>query len=522
MTPMLHGMVRMNTTKKNVLFLITHDVGPVYGCYGNHQIHSPNVDHLARESVQFDSHFCQWPLCGPSRANLFTGCRPLTTQRYNNQPFFNEFRTRAPAGFASLPEKFSHHGWRSHGIGFIYHDEVDETSWTEGHRKPAPITDPLPPWAEGWFTSDELYEWKAPGSRELIRERLEALKDSGMTPGEFRKRENIRRARGPAFESAEVDDEDYYDGKTAHLACRFLEEYPEPMVKARSSQSAEQEPYFLVVGFVAPHTPFRAPSRYWDLYDSNALSLHPNRDWPIGSADWMAGDSEPAQYYTTNGYSKPWRPNDAQLRELLHGHYATISYLDALIGKILEAAKIRSDWDNTIVVVTSDHGFSEGQHGYLGKHNMWDASLRIPLLLRIPGQRGFESRIRRVTEHADVYPTLSEIAGIPVPGYCEGRSFLSLLSNPEADWKDTAISHRKPMWHDRLQVYDWCSSIRTPSHRYTEYLDQNGLVLGRELFDYVRDPLESRNRADDADHEAVRQALSWQLHQAVQRPDMSL
>jgi arylsulfatase A-like enzyme len=505
-------------SRPNIIFLVTHDVGPVYGAYGNRQISTPNVDALAGESVRFDSHYCQWPLCGPSRANLFTGCRPLTTGRFNNQPFFAPYRSTAPPDFTSLPEYFVRNGYASRGFGWVYHDDVDPPSWSLGHEIPAPNPGPVPSWAEGYLDADYLFEWKNPASREVIRERLEAVKGEGITPEEFQDREVFRRARGPAIESADVDDSEYYDGKVAEGACKFLRSYGGGGVKGESGLP----PYFLGVGFVAPHTPFRAPARYWDRYDAGAFTLPANREWPAGSAEWMAGDSEPAQYYTTHGYTRPWRPNEAQLRELLHGHYATISYIDALIGRIIAAARERGDWENTVVVFTSDHGFSEGQHGYWGKHNMWDASLHVPLFVRTAGKDGdagdggHARSVERVTEHVDVFPTVCDLAGLPVPAQCEGASLLPLLRDQGGSWKDVALSHRKHMWHDRLQVYDFCHSIRTPQHRYTEYRDADGSVIGAELFDYEDDPLETANMADLPERAALRRALAGQLRDAVE------
>jgi len=488
----------------NVIFLITHDVGAVYGCYGNNEIYSPNIDSLASESVRFDSHYCQWPLCGPSRANLFTGCRPLTTKRFNNLPFFKSFRNRAPEGFVSLPECFARAGSHTFGAGWIYHDDIDNPSWTEGHSIPLPNTDTLPAWAEGWMSPDYLYEWKAESSRALIRSRLEKLKEAGVTPEVFQQPEVFRKARGPAVESAKIDDNQYYDGKVAELACGFLDQY-----------QSDRYPYFLAAGFVAPHTPFRASEKYWNLYNRSELTLHPSREWPLGSDDWMAGDSEPAQYYTTKGYTKPWKPDEDQLRELLHGHYAAISYLDAQVGRILEKARRRDDWDNTIIIFTSDHGFSEGDHGYWGKHNMWDASLHIPLIIRIPEERNVPTAVSRITEHVDVFPSLCDVAGIPIPEFCEGRSFRSLLYNSESEWKDTAISHRRHMWHDRLQKYDQCDSIRTKGYRYSEYKDIGGDVVGAELFDYEKDPLESINHADEECYTSVRNELAKKLKSSL-------
>ncbi len=514
--------------KPNVIFVITHDVGPVYGCYGNTLIHSPNIDRLAGESVRFDRHYCQWPLCGPSRASLFSGLRPMSTRRFNNEPFFAEFRGRAPSGFATLPEQFGNAGYRCFGTGWIYHDEPDGPSWNAGHRLPDPNPGPVPDWADGWLDADGLYEWKAPQSRELVRQRLEAARRAGMTMKEFRTLAGERVARGPAVESADVSDDAYYDGKVAAQARAFLTDHP------------IGEPYFLGVGFVAPHTPFRAPKRYWDLYRREDMPLPESRVPPVGSAEWMEGDSEPAQYYTTHGYTRPWRADEFQLRELLHGHYATISYIDALLGSILDEAKRRSDWEETIVVFTSDHGYSEGHHGYWGKHNLWDATLHVPLLIRPAAVRvPAEAAVGTVTEHVDMYPTVCELAGVSVPEFLNGTSRAKAVTGetvtpavaeesaprgsspmPPRDGETDrlaetggfAVSHRKHMWHDRLQVYDIAHSIRSERYRYTEYLGTTGARLGEELFDYENDPLETKNHVEEPDYAAAKEELRRRLH----------
>lgn len=466
----------------NVLFVICHDIGRRYGSYGNDQIHTPNIDRLAQESIQFNNQFCQWPLCGPSRANIFTGCRPLTTERYNNQPFFPNFRKKMGAEFYSLPEQFRLNGYQSLGTGFIYHDVEDPLSWSQPKWEPT-IPDKLPEWAKGWLPPENMHRWQNPQSLELMRQRLEGLQAQGYTQEQFKDPAVWRKAQGPAVESIDADDEVYYDGKVTRKALEYLE------------RLNSEQPFFLTVGFIAGHTPFMAPQKYWDLYDREQLHLPENLNVPEGSPDWASGDSEPVQFYTQDGYEKSWRANREQALELLHGHYAAISYIDAQVGKLIDALKRRGVYENTLIVFTSDHGFHDGEHGYWGKHNVWDVSFQVPLLIRIPGQSDTGRHIDALTEHVDIYPTLCDLCGLSTPDFLEGDTLVPLINNPALSWKHAVFGHRKHMWHDRIQAYAMSDTVRTQTQRLTLYRDDQDNEIYVELFDYQQDPLETTNFA---------------------------
>ncbi len=499
----------MNGSKPNVLFFIMHDIGRRYGCFGNENVISPRIDALACESLRFENHFSHWPLCGPSRANIFCGLRPPSTERYNNQPFFPDFRKRRGEGFRSLPELFRRRGYRTFGSGLVFHDVDDPPSWSDGffrsslpaeeHRwiRIAQEASPNP-----WFNEDSL---------RLIEERLARLRARGLDEAELLRPENLRRFRGPAAEAGDVDDQACFDGQAAEEAVKWIDGYD------------RRDPFFLAVGFTAGHLPFNCPRKYWELYDRSRLQLPENREPPAGSPEWAEGDSEPVQYYTQTGYEQPWHADEQQSLELLHGHCAGISYIDALVGRILEALRARGLYKDTLVVLTSDHGFHDGEHGYWGKHNLWDTSLAVPLLIRLPdsarggaasnGGRSGETRdagtkIAGLTEHVDLYPTLCDLCGLDKPPWLEGDSFLPLLNDPGKAWKRAVFSHRRHMWHDRLQVYEVAHTVRTERYRYTVYLDERGELLYRELFDYQEDPLETENRAELADYATVAAELA--------------
>lgn len=468
-------------SKPHVLFLIMHDVGRRYASYGDPNAKTPVLDKIANEGIRFENHFCNYPLCGPARANLFTGYRPEVTGRFNNQPFFAPFRERMGPDFKTLPQQFKEQGYRSLGTGFVYHDAPDAPSWSEPFV-PQRLPHDLPTWSIPYQkASPNIYRNRE--SLDLIRQRREALEAVGFDQEHLSSLEGLRQCRGPAVEAGECGDEGYYDGATTNQALEWI------------SGHDPAEPLFCAVGFSATHLPFNAPRRYWDLYDREQLQLASFREPPGQSPEWTNGDAEPVQYYTTTGYSEPWRASDEESLELLHGHYATLSYVDAQIGKIVEALESRGMWEETIVVVSSDHGFHDSEHGYWGKHTCRDFSFRVPLLMRIPGREA--GSYPGLSEHTDLYPTLCGAAGIPAPAFLPGRDLSSNLLEGSVPDRDAVFGMRKPMWHDRLQVYAECRSVRTERFRLNTYYDKAGRVLFRELFDYLSDPEERRNHAHD-------------------------
>jgi iduronate 2-sulfatase len=474
--------------RPNILFIVTHDIGRRFGCYGNAAIRTPHIDSVAQDAMVFDQHFCHWPLCGPARANLFSGCRPLTTQRFNNDDFLPNFRERMGPTFATLPEHFRNHGYETAAAGFVFHDVDDPTSWSLGHWRPTAsemqndqyrnARDGLPARLRG--------RWQSTEAVQLIRKRWKALQAAGYTEKDLEVERVGRAARGPAVEAADVGDEAYHGGQVAAHVAELLPTLP------------NGKPFFVAVGFIDAHLPFLSPRKYWDLYDRDALTLPAFREPPEGSPEWAMGDSEPAQYYTTHGYEQPWRASDEESLELLHGRCAVISYFDALVGRILDALKTSGHAENTIVVLTSDHGFHDGEHGYWGKHNLWDLSLQTPLIVRLPKADGRTGRVSGLTEHVDIYPTLSELASLPLPeGFIEGASMARLFDAPDSEFKRAVFAHRKHMWHDRIQAYDIAHSVRIHRYRLTRYLDEAATPIYTELFDFQDDPESRLNFAND-------------------------
>ncbi len=483
------------TKKKNVLFVISHDISNRWGCLGDAHAVTPNIDQLAeKNSLLFEKHYCHWPLCGPSRANLFSGCRPPTTGRFSNAEFWGPFREKMGKDFATLPQQFKNSGYHTRSFWQVLHDdETDPESWSVPQWFP-PMPDACESEIPRRHWRDQRH-WITLESRELVLGRIADLKESGQ--------ENVEgqhmHFRGPGTECADVDDSAYPDGKTTDAALQAIEQYD------------DDKPFFMAVGYEIGHTPWCAPKKYWDLYDREKLTLPGAADQPPGTPDWTMGDKEPAQYYWTHGYDKVWHPDYEEEKEMLHGHYACISFYDAQVGRLVEAIEKKGLREDTIIVVTTDHGFTIGEHGYWGKHNMWEPAFHIPLVINVPGYQPKQKKTQRLTEHVDLYPTLCDLCGLEKPDYLEGSSLAPLLDDPSRPWKNAVFAHRMPQFHDLKPDYKHGRTVRTDRYRYTLYEGVDGETVHEELFDYDRDPTETRNLAPCPDHAGIKTELQQTL-----------
>lgn len=480
--------------KKNVLFILSHDISNRFGCMGDPHAVTPNVDRLAGDSsLCFKKHYCQWPLCGPSRANLFSGCRPMTTERYDNREFWGPFRKKMGASYHTMPQHFKENGYDSRGFYVVFHyNESDSQSWSKSQWFPALPDHCDPEIPVGCW--EEQRQWVDPKSHELVLERIRNLKAQGRKiEGEF------RRFRGPGTESPDVDDSAYCDGQATDEVIAAIKNHD------------GKKPFFFAVGYEMGHTPWCAPKKYWDLYDREKLTIPGAADQPPGTPDWVMGDKEPAQFYWQNSYDKVWHPSYEEEKEMLHGHYACISFYDAQIGRLVDALKEQDLYNDTIIVVTTDHGFTIGEHGYWGKHNMWEPSFHIPLIIHIPGYEPTQKNTVRLSEHVDIYPTLCDLCGLDKPDYLEGSSLVPLMENPSIPWKKAVFAHRMPLDHDLKPDYRHGRTVRTERYRYTLYEGVDGKAAHEELFDYERDPTETRNLVLDSEYNALRNEMKGLL-----------
>lgn len=430
--------------KPNILFIAVDDLRPELNCYGADQINSPNLDKLAAESALFNRAYCNVPVCGASRASLLTGARP-TRHR------FIDFSTKKDDDMPdaiSLPMVFKKNGYTTISNGKVYHHEKDDQK----------------AWDRIWRPDGNVRDY-------LLDENIQLNTREGK--------------RGAAFEKANVNDTAYFDGKIANKGIEDLQQLKK-----------SEKPFFLALGFMKPHLPFNAPTKYWEMYDGNKITLPENYEQP---------KTIPTQAYHNFGELRSYDAipekgdlNNELARKLIHGYYASVSYVDAQIGRVLEELKRLGMAENTIVVLWGDHGYNLGNHKMWCKHCTFESSMRVPLLVKVPGLTKGQ-KLEDITEFVDIYPSLCELAGIDAPDHLEGASFVSLLKG-EIRNKDYAVSKFK----------DAVALIKGNLF-YTEWTDDQGVAYARMLFDHTTDPLELDNLAEKEEYKDIVLQLSKDL-----------
>jgi arylsulfatase A-like enzyme len=462
--------------KPNVLFIISDDLKPLLGCYGTSWIQSPNIDRLAAKGTVFKANYCQVTFCAPTRFSLLTGLRPDSTGVYLNpdQPQ-DLLRSRLP-DVVTLPQHFKNHGYITHPL----HKVFDGRTVDQGHDA-ASWTVPYGPWelAPG--------EKRAPGGYQdpATKARLyEALKQG-------------KPSAGPATESCDIPDNAYHDGGVAHTAAKRIREF-----------AKEEQPFFLAVGFVKPHLPFIAPKKYWDLYDRGTLPLATFPKLPDGSPYDLAFYSNSGELRAYSDVPKDGPIPEALQRELIHGYAACVSYIDAQVGLLMQTLADCGVADDTIICLWGDHGWDLGEHGHWGKLTNYEDAARAPLILSGPGFAEGK-RVSALTEFLDVYPTLCELAGLPIPAHVEGKSLVPLLRGENVTLHEAALTQ---MSHRRGKNGTMGWSLRTSRYRYIEWrsadFSADKPVFGShtpatELYDYESDPLDRENLARKTEHAAV-------------------
>lgn len=468
--------------KFNVLFIAVDDLRPEAGCYGNPIIRTPNIDRLARGGTTFLHAYCQQAVCSPSRTSLMLGRRPDTTKVYDLQ---THFRLHLP-DVVTLPQHFKNHGYHTQALSKIYHGGLDDPqSWSVPHWGPSGLA----------YGSPQIREELRAEQRRLRNQRgegarPEVLQRDPATGAALKLSNPSYRVRGPAWEAAPGDDDDFADGKTARRAVEVLRE-------------VKDKPFFLAVGFLKPHLPFVAPKKYYDLYHREQLRTatnpKPPKDCPsIALHSWQ-------ELRSYKGIPQQGPLSEETTLDLIHGYYAATSYTDAMIGRVLDELERLKLAERTIVVLWGDHGWHLGDQGLWCKHSNFEKATRSLLIVSVPGRKGAGRQCAALVEFVDIYPTLVELCGLPLPDGLEGTSFARLLDEPERPWKSAVFSQ-----YPRSKAMGY--SVRTERYRYTEWRpEKGGEPIGVELYDYKEDPEETVNLANQPEHKELVASLAAQL-----------
>lgn len=458
--------------KPNVLFLISDDLNNYLGCYGDRLAKTPHLDALAERGVKFERAYCTYPLCGPSRNSMLTGLYPNSSGILTNAQIFRSTIPEHP----SLSQTFRRAGYLAARVGKLYHYNVPKSVGTDGHDDPA-----------SW----EL-EFNPAGIDRLVEE-----KDIfTLTPGQF--------GGTLSWYASPKSDEHHTDAMLAADAEWVLE---------RCAKQKER-PFFLAVGFFRPHTPYVAPKApYFDLYDPDEMPLfHPS------------GENSPDVPLAAYGSYKKEQDKltDELRRQCVQAYYASISFMDAQVGRVVDALDRLGLAENTIIVFTSDHGYHMGEHGLWQKMSLFENSARVPLMVVAPGTTAAGSVVSEPVSHLDLYPTLTELAGLQGPDNLQGQSLVPMLKDPAAKGRGWALTQvvrggvgrpkgaSAPQGAAGNRFFGY--SLRTERWRYTEW-DEGG--QGRELYDHDADPGELVNLAEKAEQAGTVAELSKTLREAA-------
>ncbi|MPY90417.1 MAG: sulfatase-like hydrolase/transferase [Luteitalea sp.] len=441
------ALLPQRTRRKNVVFVVSDDLNRALGTYGHPIVRSPHLDRVAQRGVVFERAYCQFPMCQPSRTSFLSGMRPDSTGVLGLR-----IPTRVKLkDHLFLPEYFRKHGYYTAMSGKVYHTgeyAEDPRSWDEEYREFG----------------------KSPEREDVIED------DKGKGP----------QGHNSRWAKLRLDDAEMPDGNVARRAVQLME-------KAQRNNT----PFFLGVGFRRPHAPYAAPKKYFDMYPPDRLPLPKT---PRNHFDRLL--------YSAVNHEPPAEPmSEAVVRQYLSAYYASVTFMDAQLGVLLDGLDRLKLWDSTVVLFVSDHGYHIGDHGGLWhKTTLFDQALCVPLVVASPGQRAVGKRSERIVELVDMYATLTELCGLPSNDVLEGSSFAPLLDQPHRKWKRAAFAvqtrgkQRKSATMAMDDIEYLGRSVCTERWRYTEW---DGGKRGVELYDHASDPDELNNLAALSSFSAV-------------------
>jgi iduronate 2-sulfatase len=467
----LLGIANDSTAERpNILLIVCDDLNTHVSTSGYPHIKTPAFDELAAAGMTFGRAYCQYPVCGPSRASFLYGLYPQSTGVLDNK---SDIRQTRP-GTVSMPQRFKQAGYWTGSVGKVFHNpkiEPGEVAWNEFLR----------------FENDEMPMVTA------IRKAFEAKHgpiDQGQSRRLWKEKywtigAQTRGQQQPGYGPSGLRDEQHRDGKNARHIVSWLEE-----------KIHGEDPFFMACGIHKPHVPFLAPDKYFEMYPKEGLMLFPARK------DFWKQAPKTAMVKRYEGFGfKLGVENDQLRREYMQAYHACISFIDAQIGLVLDALKHTDHWDDTIVILTSDHGYQLGEHFMWGKVTLFEVCDRVPLVIRVPGMTKPGSYSEGLVELVDLYPTLAGLCEVAAPGDLQGRSLAPMLRDPMAPGKKlayTVVSRGTKLG----------KAIRTDRWRYARWPD------GEELYDLKNDLAEHHNLATSEKHAATVAAMRANLAEA--------
>lgn len=473
----------------NILFIAVDDLKPAMGCYGDELAITPNMDRLAGRGLLFENAYCQVAVCNPSRASLMTGQRPDNLGVWTLPIHFRESKPFA----VTMPQWFRKNGYTATSHGKIYHNPTpDPQSWSEPITKLPSLPFPYPE-----------------GTRDLISAAKKKL------PNNDWRKNNLR---PPCTAAPDLADDKLLDGAQTNIAIEDLRRL-----------SKKEEPFFLAMGYIRPHLAFVAPKKYWDMYDAADMPVlndaKPNANTPQFT---LHNNSEFSHYVDLIDMPRPWDDEplpDEMARKMIHGYYACVSYVDAQIGRLLDALEEEGVAENTIIVLWSDHGYKLGNYRGWGKMTNYEIDTRVPLIISAPGMKSDSmptagKKTNEMAELLDLFPTLCDLTGISTPDFIDGKSLVPLLKDPTSAVHDGAISqYYRRNNGDELMGY----TIRTKTHRMVDWRSfSTGETVAQELYDHNSDPKEKNNLASADTSTQLLEELSELLQKTHPRKELRM
>ena len=433
--------------KKNILFIMVDDLRPELNIYGENKIISPHIDALAKSGVVFNRAYSNVPVCGASRASLLTGIRP-TSKRFLR---YNASIKKETPNALNLVKHLKNEGYTTISNNKITHLKYD-----------------IEEWDEEWYPSSK--KW-----RNYITEENILLESNGK--------------HGYAYESPDVDDDAYNDGETANKSIQDLK-----------NLKATGKPFFLAVGFVKPHLPFNAPKKYWDLYDSKKIELPKNNQFQANVPNRARHLWGELRYY--KDIPKKGQVSNEMAKKLIHGYYASVSYVDAQVGKLIKGLDDLGMRENTTIILVGDHGWSLMEHGLWVKHSNFEVALQVPLIISDSDIQK-NKKTNSIAELVDLYPSICDLANISKPDHLEGNSLTNALQNPSKIFKNKAYAR-----------YQKGETLIADNFFYTEW-QINDKTIAKMLYDHNTDPDENRNLAVEDQYKIVMDSLSNILNKKI-------